>query len=472
MKKTYTLLALVLCTSISHSHAQNRDALPPFDKENDLLIAQFDNRPDTDDVHAQAAFGSILAHPNYKDINVYGVLYAYGNQTGRIWDSNVLMEMILGPEDDDTWTDALREDGLDKWNLSVQRIADQAEVILDSGGRVWVQEAGQSNITSAWVNELIVRGTLTPGQGSYNGNGGSPIVVVQHSDWNEGKSRVETGEDDPDLSFVGGTDSSAILDYLKLHTNYFKIDDGNDDGNATPKYKNLDTEWIERASTELNPNALTRAYWATADSIVGGKGSNRAIKNGGVDYSDCVENWWILELGTMGDSVPAFWADFIEYVPNPPLYSEDFLESESFRDMTRVEGVAWTLDGWAGQHTVKEATSTSKATHKNLNLAIVDNAELQLGYSVSLSATEVGDIETRMRIKVRRPSDGKTKWLNSGWGDLSGLEYDPYNYDEYSDTVTVPAEYTELIIVRLQFRNSAAGSPAQVAYVDDIFVTQ
>jgi hypothetical protein len=49
-----------------------------FDVSRDILLAQFDGRPDADDLHAQAAFGCMLRHPEFADVKVYGVHNAYG----------------------------------------------------------------------------------------------------------------------------------------------------------------------------------------------------------------------------------------------------------------------------------------------------------------------------------------------------------------------------------------------------------
>src|SRR6056297_1126362 len=54
--------------------------LPGFDISKDLLIAGYDNRVDLDDIHAHAAFGSIIRHPDYKDLNYFAVYGAYGIQ--------------------------------------------------------------------------------------------------------------------------------------------------------------------------------------------------------------------------------------------------------------------------------------------------------------------------------------------------------------------------------------------------------
>ena len=83
----------------------DRDQFPSFDKNKDLLIFQFDNRPDPDDIHSQGAVGSMIRHSDFDGVKTYAVLGATG--TGHeILNSTTLMKLIFGPEGSDTWTDA------------------------------------------------------------------------------------------------------------------------------------------------------------------------------------------------------------------------------------------------------------------------------------------------------------------------------------------------------------------------------
>jgi hypothetical protein len=270
-----------------------------FDKKKDLLIAQFDTKPDADDVHAQAALGSMLLHPDFEGVNYFAVSGAIGEQNGKFINSRKLFKMAFGAEDT-FWTDARKD-----WDGSVSRIRDQAKAVLDAGGTVWVQEAGQSNLTKDWIEALLAAGVSAS-------DIKNRVVVVQHSLWNEEKS------------------NSGDLDFVQSKTNYRSIDDGNADpgdyssralrGDKTPNYVSAASSWIKLAKAADNPNAKARELWTEADRIIEASGfdaSYSEIPGGGIDFSDCVENWWIFELGQSADSVSTFWNRFVVNTPTP-----------------------------------------------------------------------------------------------------------------------------------------------------------
>lgn len=64
-----------------------------FDRSNDLLLLQYDSKPDPDDIHAIAAAGSILAHANFQVINYFAVSGAYGKQGGKFMHSPELFTL-------------------------------------------------------------------------------------------------------------------------------------------------------------------------------------------------------------------------------------------------------------------------------------------------------------------------------------------------------------------------------------------
>jgi hypothetical protein len=267
-----------------------------FNKSRDLLLIQYDGRPDADDVHAQAAAGSLLNHKDMAGINTYAVHNAWGKQKSKdIWNSETLMTLAFGPENID-WTNAYtlenehRTDTSSNWYQSVQRIADRVQPILESGGTVWVAEAGQSDITKDWVVELLDRGISSPVVKS-------GVIIVQHSQWNEDQT------------------SPGVLKYLKKNTTYIHIDDGNDGNNETPNYHTdkdaasiaVHAEIRKKAVSPDNPVEATRSMWMEAAVIIGdwGKGYSQ-IDEGGFDFSDTVEVWWILDLGEAVDTIPEF----------------------------------------------------------------------------------------------------------------------------------------------------------------------
>ena len=263
---------------------------PVFNKSRDLLIPQFDSKPDPDDIHAQAALGSMLSHKDLQGVNYYAVAGAYGIQNGNFIDSDNLFDLAFGAAN---WTDA----DADR-NGSVTRIVNKVIPILQNGGQVWVQEAGQSNITADWVKE--VQKTVN------NAIVKSNVIVVQHSKWNQDQT------------------ATADLDYVRNNTNYFYIDDGNAPFTAswgdhgvwqTPEYRSRDTKWLIAAENSANPRA--KALWLEAARVIDSAYPNGIpydwsfMKGGGLDYSDCAENWWIFSIGDKADDVTKFWDRYV-----------------------------------------------------------------------------------------------------------------------------------------------------------------
>ncbi|MEM1303602.1 MAG: hypothetical protein AAGG46_01820, partial [Planctomycetota bacterium] len=262
-----------------------------FDPSKDMLIAQFDCKPDADDVHAQAALGCMLVHSDLAGINYLVVLGAYGIQGGEYIDTRPLAELAFGQEGFD-WTDANSS-----WNGSRNLIADRAEDVLNNGGQVWVQEAGQSDLTRDWVRRLRNNKGFSQAQTQ------DYIIVVQHSLWNEDHT------------------SPNDLTYVQQNTTYIKIADGNY-SNSTPDYDVSKTKWLNKALDSDNPNAVAQLLWGVADAIIWdhwntypNEWQNPNIAGGGVDFSDCVENWYIFDIGSSAGNVRKFWK---RYVTNAP----------------------------------------------------------------------------------------------------------------------------------------------------------
>ena len=286
MKKAL-IISLALLFS-APSFAQNTDR-PHFNRKKDLLLAQFDSKPDPDDVHAQAALGSMMLHKDLKGVKVYAVSGAIGEQGGLFLDSENLFNMAFGKR----WTAANKD-----WDGAVEDIVKVVLPILKKGGKVWVQEAGQSNITADWIKEVL--NTVSAEIVKAN------VIVVQHSNWNE----KETNDND--------------LAYVKKMANYFSIDDGNalpdekwgDRGPfTTPAYRAKEAKWIAQA--KASPNKKACAMWTEADRVIdsyfpdGFKHKWSYLFTDGVDYSDCCENWWILEIGEKADSNEKFWERYV-----------------------------------------------------------------------------------------------------------------------------------------------------------------
>jgi len=276
IKKLFVCVFLTICM------VGTLQARESFNPATDILIAQFDGQPDADDIHSQAALGCLLLHDDLAGTDVYAVMGAVGTQGGTFIDSTELFNLIFGQAGSENWTDAKTD-----WNASVTRIKNKVRPVLDAGGRVWVQEAGQSNITADWVQALIDDGVALA-------TISNQITVVQHSEWNENQT--------------AGSD----LTFVKNHTDYVKIDDGNSP-NATPDWHLDDTAYMNEIFIG-KATAAAEARWLLADQIVKNSGfsaSYSSIDEGGVDFSDCVENWWIFELGSDADTVRKFWDRYV-----------------------------------------------------------------------------------------------------------------------------------------------------------------
>ena len=300
-------LALAPASSLSASPAPASAALTKvanFRKHTDLLVSQFDFQPDADDVHSVAALGSMLVHPDMQGIKHIAVAGTVGIQDGNYVNANSLMEMAFGRENLN-WTDAKA-----KYDDSVTLLRNRVRATLSQGGKVWVQEAGQSDFTAAWIQALIDVGVH---ESLIKNN----ITVVQHSEWNEKHT------------------SPQALGFVKDKVQYRAITDGNKPkqvfkrknrrGPFTPMYVDKHSRWLESAVSPSNSYAHARKLWQEAQSIIQKhdfKAEYSVIPTGGVDFSDNVELWWILGLGQEVVSVHAFWDRYVSDVPldtiNPP----------------------------------------------------------------------------------------------------------------------------------------------------------
>ncbi|QBG46381.1 hypothetical protein EGM51_02830 [Verrucomicrobia bacterium S94] len=290
--KKLTIMLLSAACAISATYAR-----PYFDTSKDLLICQYDSKPDPDDIHAQAAAGCMLAHADHAAVNYFAVQGAYGVQGGTFIESGSLFSMAFGVENTD-WTDAHSD-----WWGSVTRIKNKAKPILQNGGKVWVAEAGQSNITADWIAALISDGIA---ESTIKAN----VIVVQHSDWNQDQT------------------ADADLAYVKDKADYYYIDNGNGTVNAdwadngpydTPKYNSADTKYLSQAKASTNPNTTAKNLWTEADYICDNQPYHPDWSNitpGGVDFSDTVEIWWILNVQDAGWNEDGFWAKYVTNTPD------------------------------------------------------------------------------------------------------------------------------------------------------------
>lgn len=264
-----------------------------FNKHSDILVSQFDLKPDADDIHAIAALGSMFAHEDMNNTNFIAVAGTYDKQSGEYINANTLLELAFGKENFN-WVDAHHHR-----DNAITLVSNRVKAVLAQGGKAWVQEAGQSDFTRDWLEALLSAG-IHPSVIKNN------VIVVQHSDWNESKTNPEA------------------LARVKALTHYQPVSDGNKPrrifdrknrrGPVTPMYVAEGNKWINAATSEENSFAVPKALWTLADSLIKGTefdASYSVIPKGGVDFSDHAEIWWIFDQDHRTESVHAFWERYV-----------------------------------------------------------------------------------------------------------------------------------------------------------------
>lgn len=269
-----------------------------FDRAKDILILQYDSKPDPDDIHAQAAAGSMLAHPSLSDVNYYAVSAAYGKQGGTYMQSTALFNLAFGAGN---WTnrDPNGDGTPEAAATAATAVKNVVKPILQAGGRVWVCEAGQSDVTADWIALLLADGISAE-------TIKDDVLVIQHSDWNENET------------------TPADLAYVKEKAFFVQINDGNANYNETnwgvrsdyktPGYQTQTASFLPAAKS--SSIAHVAALWTEADNVIatyypGGYPHDwSAIHHGGVDFSDTCEIWF--SLGLLGiHNTQAFWDTFV-----------------------------------------------------------------------------------------------------------------------------------------------------------------
>ncbi|MEM6885891.1 MAG: carbohydrate-binding protein [Verrucomicrobiota bacterium] len=299
--KIVSLLAalLVLCGSTT--------AQVNFDKTKDLFLAQFDSKPDPDDIHSIAAVGCMMAHPDLHNVDFYAVQGTVGRQGGQFIPAPALMTMAFGQQNV-RWTQAGNGQtnttpGTANWNASVDRVRVKAKAALDRGGKVYIMEAGNSDFSHDWIQELVSQTSYTTTDTQQR------IIVVQHQ-----------------IAFNEGQTTPAKLAWVKANTDYRNIGDGNGAGNGTPDYQqnvpngSFNDTFSSAAEAASNPNTHARDMWLEAESaivaVLPRTPTNQiptysSIRGRGVDFSDAVEAWYIFNLGTTVDNIQKFWNRYV-----------------------------------------------------------------------------------------------------------------------------------------------------------------
>lgn len=244
--------------------------LGQFDTSHDLLVANFDSKPDVDDLQAVAAAASVLKHPDFACVNFIATSGAYGKQTGTYLEARALFDLAFG----DRWLDAHTDRA-----ATINRLAMIMREAIEKGGKVWVAEAGQSDVTAEATKQLPAPMWRR-------------VNIVQHSYWNESQT------------------SADAMNFAVYKTTYHRIQDGNFSGNNSPAFNTKDgSHWARLlADPRIGPvwheaKRLSELHNPVAEYV------NPAVAAGGLDFSDNVEFAYILgydDMAGVGDFVARF----------------------------------------------------------------------------------------------------------------------------------------------------------------------
>ncbi|MGE4568284.1 MAG: hypothetical protein AB7C90_03760 [Bacteroidales bacterium] len=244
-----------------------------FNKNKDLLLVQYDCKTDVDDLHAIAAFATLLSDSRFSKLKYHAVAGTYGIQGGLYVPPNPLFQKVFG----ENWSDAHNQ-----VVPAVEKVKKRVKRTLARGGDIWIAEAGQSDFSAKLI--AAIQKDLPQIKTKER------IHLVQHSQWNEETTLPEN------------------LLFVKENADYQKIADGNDVGNGTPGFRDPTyTQWKERIK-----NSRLLEIWQLAFSLCNtyngkeGRYTNPAIAAGGFDFSDLSEVCWILGLEDIKDTKEFF----------------------------------------------------------------------------------------------------------------------------------------------------------------------
>jgi hypothetical protein len=248
-----------------------------FEPQHDLLLVQFDSKTDVDDIHSVAAVATMLLHPDFAQVKYHAVAGAYGIQDGKYVPAPELFKLAFANHYSDAHTDR---------NQALAEVLSLVTATLQQGGDIWIAEAGQSDFSAAMIKALLRQNPNIATQ--------QRVHIVQHSDWNQDST------------------SPDALAYVKTHSDYYKIADGNAVNNGTAGYKSdTSADWT-RALANKNVGDLWQTAKQIADQYNGqdGRYNNESIGNGGFDFSDAAEMTWIFAVEDVPD-VSTFFDKFL-----------------------------------------------------------------------------------------------------------------------------------------------------------------
>lgn len=254
----------------------NMVAQSNFDIKTDLLIANYDSKPDVDDLMSVAAFATMLKDARFEELNYVATAGAYGTQGGTFIESTKLFSLSFGEH----WVNAhlYKQEALEV-------LYRKSKSVLETGGNIWIAEAGQSDVSAEVLKLIRERHPEI--------NTKERITLIQHSWWNESVTTPEK------------------LLYVRDYTDYTKIPDGNGLNNGTPGFRTDYGSWWELVLSDKNVGELWKEAKRLADkyNIVAGY-NNEAVGAGGFDFSDTSEICWILGFNHL-ENVDDFFSEFL-----------------------------------------------------------------------------------------------------------------------------------------------------------------
>lgn len=195
---TLPIALALLITLLATTDAARASEPEAFDADKDLISLHYDHAPDQDDGHSAAADRTVLDHlhsPAWIKRHTVAVSGAYGTNANTFNpDSDAVMQAVWAERGG--WLDAHKHK-----EAALDKLTRRWRQTLDAGGRVWVKEGGQSDITAQVLRRLQDQ---APGIDLKK-----QVIVVQHSDWNENKT------------------TEAALAFTKEHAHYVRIRDAN-----------------------------------------------------------------------------------------------------------------------------------------------------------------------------------------------------------------------------------------------------
>lgn len=154
--------------------------IPEFNSQADLISLHYDHAPDRDDGHSAVADRVILQEKfgvDWLKEHVVPVSGAYG-QNRKLFqpESDTIMNIVWN--DTGGWVAADQD-----WEQAVDVLYNRWMNTIEQGGKVWVKEGGQSDITADVIRKIKEHNSDI--------NTKNYIRVVQHSDWNEDQTTPE-----------------------------------------------------------------------------------------------------------------------------------------------------------------------------------------------------------------------------------------------------------------------------------------